>query len=92
MVVGNNESTTMKNVGKLLTILIAMQMRRYDVGHIARWSTSRASLQDNGCHHQVSARIALPRRPPWLTLLNKKTHKTNKTQFLASNYTVHLER
>jgi hypothetical protein len=30
MVVGNNESTTMKNVGESLAILIAMQTRRYD--------------------------------------------------------------
>ena len=35
MVVGNNKSTTMKNIGKFLAILIAMQMRWYDVGHIA---------------------------------------------------------
>jgi hypothetical protein len=35
MVVGNNESTTMKNVGKSMAISIAMQMRRYDAGHIA---------------------------------------------------------
>jgi hypothetical protein len=32
MVVGNNESTTMKNAGKSLAISIAMQMRWYDVG------------------------------------------------------------
>jgi hypothetical protein len=32
MVVGNNESTTTKNVGESLVILIAMQMRRYDAG------------------------------------------------------------
>jgi hypothetical protein len=32
MVVGNNESTTTANVGELLAILIAMQMRRYDAG------------------------------------------------------------
>ncbi len=35
MVVGNNESTTTKNVGKSLAISIAMQTRRYDAGHIA---------------------------------------------------------
>jgi hypothetical protein len=34
MVVGNNESTTTKNVGKLLAILIAMQTWQYDAGHI----------------------------------------------------------
>jgi hypothetical protein len=32
MLVGNNESTTTKNVGELLAILIAMQMWRYNAG------------------------------------------------------------
>jgi hypothetical protein len=45
MVVGNNESTTTKNVGESLAISIAMQMWQYDAGHIARWSTSRALLE-----------------------------------------------
>ena len=36
MVVGNNESATTKNAGKLLAILIAMQMRQYNVGHIVQ--------------------------------------------------------
>ena len=35
MVEGNNESTTTKNVGELLEILIAMQTQRYNAGHIA---------------------------------------------------------
>jgi hypothetical protein len=34
--VGNNEIADGKNEGKLLVILIAMQTRRYDAGHIAR--------------------------------------------------------
>jgi len=42
MVVGDNILTTTKNAGELLAILIVMQMRRYDAGHIAQWSTSRA--------------------------------------------------
>jgi hypothetical protein len=36
MVVGNNESTTTKNAGESLAILIAMRMQRYDAGHIAQ--------------------------------------------------------
>jgi hypothetical protein len=36
MVVGNNESRIKKNVGTSLAILIAMQTRRYDMGHIAQ--------------------------------------------------------
>ena len=49
MVVGDNELMTTKNAGKSLAILIAMQMRRYDAGCIARWSTSMASLEATGC-------------------------------------------
>jgi hypothetical protein len=39
MVVSNNKLTTTKNAGKLLAISIAMRMRQYNAGHIARWST-----------------------------------------------------
>ena len=35
MVVGDNKSTTTKNAGKSLAILIAMRMQRYDAGCIA---------------------------------------------------------
>jgi hypothetical protein len=41
MVVGNNESTTTTNADKLLAILMAMAMQRYNARRIARWSTSR---------------------------------------------------
>ncbi len=37
-----------QNAGKLLAILIAMQMWRYDAGRNARWSTSRALLEATG--------------------------------------------
>jgi hypothetical protein len=75
MVVANNEIDKTKNAGKLTTISMAMAMQRYDVGRIAPWSTSRASLEATGCRHQASACAVLSRRPPWLTNLNKK-HKT----------------
>ncbi len=75
MVVDNNESTTMKNVGESLAISIAMKMRRYDAGYIVQWSTSRASLEATGCLHRLIACAVLPRRPPWSTNLNE-THKT----------------
>ena len=75
MVVGNNELTTTQNAGKLLAILIVISMQRYDAGHIAQWSTSMASLEAAGSHHQVSACALLPRRLPWSTNL-KETHKT----------------
>jgi len=55
MLVGNNESATTKNAGESLVILIAMQMWRCDAGRIARWSTSRASLEATGCRHRASA-------------------------------------
>ena len=35
MEVSNNESTATKNAGKLMAILIAMAMQRYNAGHIA---------------------------------------------------------
>jgi len=73
--VGGNDIGDDKNEGKLTTISMAMAMQRYDAGRIAQWSTSRASLEANGCRHRVSARITSPRRPPWPTILNK-THKT----------------
>jgi hypothetical protein len=45
MEVGDNESTATKNAGELLAISIAMQMRWYETGRIARWSTPRASIK-----------------------------------------------
>ncbi len=75
MVVGNNELTTTKNADESLAISMAMAMQRYDEGHIAQWSTSRASLEATGCRHRASACAVLPRRPPWSTISNK-THKT----------------
>ncbi len=87
MLVGNNESTTTKNVGKLLSISIAMRMWWYDMGHIARWSTSRASLEaSTGCRYQSSACAVSPWRPPWSTNSNKTHKNTSKTQLLAGNY------
>ena len=69
MVVGENESTTMKNAGELLAISIAMQMWWCNTGHIPRWSTSRASLN------------VLPLRPPWLTNLLKQRKTLTKHNF-----------
>jgi hypothetical protein len=80
------ELTTTKNAGKVLVISITMRMRRYDAGRIARWSTSRASLEATGCRHWVSACTVLLQRPPWLMNTWKKTQNTNKNPFLASNY------
>ena len=55
MVVANNKIGETKNTGKLTTILMAMAMHWYNTGCIARWSTSRASLEAIGCRHWVSA-------------------------------------
>jgi len=60
MVVANNKIDETKNAGKLTIISMAMAMQRYDAGHIARWSTSRASLEANGCHHRASACAVSP--------------------------------
>ncbi len=75
MAVADNESTTTKNVDELLAISIAMQMRRYDAGHITQLSTSRASLEATRCRHRSIACAILPGRPPWSTNSNE-THKT----------------
>jgi hypothetical protein len=75
MIAGDNESTTTKNAGKLLVISIVMEMQRYNVGRIAQWSTSRASLEANGCRHRSSAFAVSPQRLPWWTNLNE-TYKT----------------
>jgi len=72
---GQQQIDGSKNAGKLLAILIAMAMQRYDTGHIDQWSTSGASLEATGCHHWPIAWVVLPRRPPWSTNLNE-THKT----------------
>ena len=64
MVVGDNESTATKNAGESMANSIAMAMQRYDAGHIARWSTSGASLKATGCHHRLSACIVSSLWPP----------------------------
>jgi len=55
------------HAGESLANLIAMQVRRYDAGRIARWITSGASLEATGCSHRASACAVLPRQPPWST-------------------------
>ena len=83
MLVGNNELATTKNADELLVILIAMQMRWYDAGRIAQWSTSRASLEATGCCHWVSVCIASPRRPLWSRISVENTKHYQKS-FLDS--------
>ncbi len=80
------ESTTTKNAGKVLVISITMQMRQYDAGCIAWWSTSQASLKATGCCHQANTCIVLPQQPPWLTNTLKIHKNTSKKLFLASDY------
>ncbi len=75
MVVANNELTATKNADESLVISMAMAMQQYDARRIARWSTSRASLEATGCHHRASACAVSPRRPPW-SMISNKTHKT----------------
>ena len=65
MEVGNNELTI---AGKSLAIF-----DWYDVGRIAQWNISQASIEATGCHDQVSACIALPRWPPWSKILVENT-------------------
>ncbi len=74
MVVANNEIDETKDAGKSMAISMAMAMQWYDAGRIARWITSRVSLEATGCRHRASACTILPRQRPWSTNLNK-THK-----------------
>ncbi len=64
-----------KNADKLMAILIAMAMQRYNMGCIAQWSTSKASFEATGCRHRSSAWVVSPRRPPW-------SKNSNQTQQL----------
>ena len=75
MVVGNNKLTATKIAGKLMVISIPMAMQWYNVGRIALWSTSRASLEATGCRHWASACAVLPWRLPW----SKNSNQTHKT-------------
>jgi hypothetical protein len=77
-------SMTTKNAGKLLAILITMQMWQYDAGCIAQWSTSRALLEATGCCHWMSAYTVLPRRLSWLAIFGVRQKNTYKTQLYAS--------
>jgi hypothetical protein len=73
---------TTKNAGDLLA---AMQMRRYDTGRIARWSTSGASLKATGCHHWFEC---LHRISPAATIGDKfveTMQNTNNTQLVTNN-------
>ena len=72
MVVANNEINETKNAGKSTTISIAMAMQRYDAGHIARWSTSGASLEATGGAAAMVDEFV------------ETTQNTNKKLFLAN--------
>jgi hypothetical protein len=58
-----------------------MRMRQYDAGHIARWSTSGASLEATGCSHRLR-RIALA--AAMVDEFVETTQNTNKKLFLAN--------
>jgi hypothetical protein len=81
MVVANTEINKTKHAGKLVIILMAMAMQRYDAGRIAQWSTSRASLEATGCRHWASACAVSPQQPPWLTNSNKTQKTLTKHNF-----------
>jgi hypothetical protein len=72
-----------KNTCQTLVILMAMQIRWCNVGHIAQLSASVASCKATRCRHQASAHAVSPRRPPWWMILKRKKN-TTKTQLLPS--------
>ncbi len=80
-----------KKAGKSMAISIAMVMQRYDVGHITRWSTFRASLEATGCCHRLSACAVSPQQPPWSKNSNQ-THKTLTKHNFQLATTVHFDR
>ena len=77
-----NEQKTTKNAGELLAILIAMRVRRYDAGRIARWITFRALLEATGCSHRIAPAAAM------IDEFVETTQNTNKKLFLASQPTL----
>ena len=79
----NNKSTTTKDAGDLLVILIAMWMRHCYAGCIARWSTSWASLKATGCCHWASAPHRIAVTAAMVDKFGRK-HKTLQKTFLAS--------
>jgi hypothetical protein len=79
------KSTATKNTRQTLAILITMQMWWCDAGHVARWSTSRTSLEATGCRHRLSACTPLPN-----LLKQHKTLSKHNNFYLAT--TVHFDR
>jgi hypothetical protein len=82
MVMGNSESTTTKNVGKLLVILIVVQTRWYDAGHHPMEHVRGFT----GSHWMPPLGKCLRRTAPAAAMVNKfvETTNTNKTQLLAT--------
>jgi hypothetical protein len=70
---GDNKISDYKTTRQTLAISIVVRMRQCHAGRITQWSTSWASLETTGCHHQVSACIASLRWPPWLMILVENT-------------------
>jgi hypothetical protein len=82
--VGNNKSTTTKHAGESLAILIAMRVRRYDAGRIARWITSS---EFTGSNWMQPSGECLRRIAPAATMVDEfveTTQNTNKKLFLAN--------
>jgi hypothetical protein len=71
MVVANIKINGNKNTSQMLAILMAMQIRQCNAGHIARWSASVASCETTRCLHWMSAHAVLPWQLPWLMILNE---------------------
>ena len=87
MVVGNSKSTATKNAGKLMAILIAMEMQRYECGvhgpieHIQGFTRSHWMPPLVNCLHSIALTVAVVDE----FKRNTQTLPTTKTQLLASN-------
>ncbi len=73
--------TATKNTRQMLANSMAMQIRRCNAGRIAQWSASMASCEATRYCHWVSVNAILPRRPPWLTILNETKKTLTKHNF-----------
>jgi hypothetical protein len=76
--VGNNKSTTTKHACESLAILIAMRVRRYDAGRIARFTRSHWIQPLGKCLRHIALASAM------VDEFVETTQNTNKKLFLAN--------
>jgi hypothetical protein len=86
MVVANNKNYGTKSTCQKLAILMAMRIRQSNAGRIPQWSAFVALCKATRCRHWASAHAVLPRRLPWLTILNETKKHLQNTTFIKLSY------